>query len=156
MFLISKNASVTVSIVLAALFLAGIVCGAVMMPWLAGKLIDISDSIDDRTVTDAARTFVLVVAYLLLSCGALADVLLLCLLRTVRRGSVFSAKSVRLLRGIAFCCLAAGVLFAAIGKWFLLSFVVAFVAAFAGICLFVVKNVIEEATAIKSENDFTI
>ena len=40
--------------------------------------------------------------------------------------------------------------------YYLVALVLAFTAALLGLCLRVVKNVIEEATAIKSENDLTV
>ena len=49
-----------------------------------------------------------------------------------------------------------GVTFAAIGLYFFIGFVVSGLAFFLGLCLRVVKNVIEEATDIKSENDLTV
>jgi hypothetical protein len=48
------------------------------------------------------------------------------------------------------------VLFALLGWYFRLALAVGFVAVFVGLCLRVVKNVIEEATLIKSENDLTV
>ena len=38
----------------------------------------------------------------------------------------------------------------------IIGFVLAFVAILLGLCLRVVKNVIEEATEIKAENDLTV
>ena len=74
----------------------------------------------------------------------------------MRQGDVFTQKSVSAIRAISWCCIAAGILFAALIPWFLLAAAVAFVAAFVGLCLRVVKNAFEEATEIKSENDLTV
>ena len=47
-------------------------------------------------------------------------------------------------------------MFVLLGLYFPLSFAVAFVAVFVGLCLRVVKNVLEEAVVLKSENDLTV
>ena len=51
---------------------------------------------------------------------------------------------------------AIGVLFVVLGYYFKLAVVVAVAAIFLGLCLRVVKNVIEKATEIKAENDLTV
>lgn len=78
------------------------------------------------------------------------------LLRLVQKGQVFTAVSISSLRGISWCCVFAGLLFVLLGWYFPLSLAVGFVAVFVGLCLRVMKNVIEEATVIKSENDLTV
>ena len=57
---------------------------------------------------------------------------------------------------MSWCCFLLCLLFGILGIFFLLSFAVAFIAVFLGLCLRVVKNVIEEATQIKDENDLTV
>ena len=118
---------------------------------------DTPDNIGDRgSITDTGRIFVHIMAYVLLLVVALADVLSIRLLLRVRKGDVFTGKSVSLIRGISWCCILLCLAFLLLGIYFQLALIMAFLALFLGICLRVVKNVIEEATLIKSENDLTV
>ena len=157
MLKVSNKFSVNLSIVVAVLFLIVCVFGAFIMPTLANTLIDAKDSIGSRVdITHGGRIFVIVIAYFALFFLALADGLLLALLNRVKKALVFTEKSVSLIRGVSWCCVFIGMAFCLLGIYFQLAFFVAFFAAFLAICLRVVKNVIEQATIIKSENDLTV
>lgn len=157
MLKIKSNHSITISIVLSILFFIGCIVGAFIMPALTEMLINVTDNIGNRgEITEDGRALVLSLAYGVLAILMLADALLFALLLRVRSGLVFTQKSVALIRGVAWCCLLLGAVFSVLGIYFQLSFIVAFAAIFLGICLRVVKNVIEEATEIKSENDLTV
>lgn len=157
MLKIKSNHSITLSIILSVLFFVGCGVGVFYLPTLTEILIDVSDNIGNRgEITEGGRIFVLCLAYGILAILILANSLLFSLLLRVRAGLVFTEKSVALIRGVAWCCLLLGIVFGLLGIYFQLSFIVAFAAIFLGICLRVVKNVIEEATEIKSENDLTV
>ena len=79
------------------------------------------------------------------------------LLRIVRKGLVFTRESVKYLRTISWCCFAVAIIM--LCGWPFISYVLIFVAAaaaFFGLLMRVVKNVIDAACEIKDENDFTI
>jgi len=79
------------------------------------------------------------------------------LLRNIRKELVFFRKNVRYLRIISWCCFAVAVIM--LCGWPFISYVLIFVAAaaaFFGLLMRVVKNVIDAACEIKDENDFTI
>ncbi|WNX86425.1 DUF2975 domain-containing protein [Agathobaculum sp. NTUH-O15-33] len=78
------------------------------------------------------------------------------LLRNIGRGEVFVQTNVRCLRAISWCCIGAAAVLFASGFYDFLFFALSAMAAFVGLILRVVKNVIAEAVAIKAENDFTI
>jgi hypothetical protein len=78
------------------------------------------------------------------------------LLKNIRNERVFTVDNVRLLRVISWSCFGAAVLALAATKYYTLFIAVAGAAAFMGLILRVVKNVIEEAVVIKEENDYTI
>jgi hypothetical protein len=79
------------------------------------------------------------------------------LLVSIARGEVFTAKNVRALRVISWCCFGeALILAAAAWNFALLLFALSVAAAFIGLILRVVKNVIDAAVLIKTENDLTI
>ena len=96
------------------------------------------------------------VGYCVVLLAMLADYLLFRLLLLVRAGEVFTARAVSLIRGVSWCALAISLLFLLATSYFLIALALAFTAALLGLCLRVVKNVIEEATAIKAENDLTV
>ena len=157
MLKIKSNHSITLSIVLSVLFFLGCVVGAFIMPSLTEMLINITGNIGNRAeITNGGRILVLTLAYAVLAVLMLADALLFSLLLRVRSGLVFTRISVALIRGVSWCCFLLGTVFCGLGIYFQLAFIVAFAAIFLGLCLRVVKNVIEEATEIKSENDLTV
>ncbi|MCR5718670.1 MAG: DUF2975 domain-containing protein [Oscillospiraceae bacterium] len=89
-------------------------------------------------------------------CAMVCLVYLYRLLANIRKSEVFVHQNCKCLRIISWCCLLASVPFAVFGLWRFLSFVMAFTALFFGIILRVVKNVIEQAVALREENDYTI
>ena len=148
MLKIDNKISCHLTMALSVLFFAGlIVCGVGLVPYL--------NTVSD-TLEAGEKPVVIGIGYAVLVLAAAADALLFALLRRVQKEAVFTAESVALLRGISWCCVAAGALFVWLGCYFLLAYAVAFVAVLVGICLRVVKNVIAEATEIKSENDLTV
>lgn len=84
------------------------------------------------------------------------DIALFLLLHNIRRGQVFTDINVALMRLISWCCFAEAVIYAVFGCWYMTALLVAFVFVFGGVVVRVLKNVLEEATAIKAENDYTI
>jgi hypothetical protein len=80
-----------------------------------------------------------------------------CLLANIMKDAVFTEENVKALRLISWCCFAEAFILAATALYFApILLAVAVVAAFFGLILRVVKNVIDAAVALKSENDFTI
>lgn len=94
--------------------------------------------------------------YAAFSLGITACVLLLLLLRNVLRENVFCDRTVAYIRFISWLCFGAMALFYAVSYFHWRMIPVAFACMFLGLVLRVVKNVIEEATAIKNENDLTV
>lgn len=143
---ISKNASVTLSLICCIVGFLGLV----FLAWYFPHMIP-------ETASRAASVGILVLDYLLLVPVAVADGFLVKLLLLVRQRQVFTDQAVSCLRTISWCCFIEAGLFVATGVLFFgIDLVLAFVAGFLGLVLRVVKNVIEEAVALKAENDFTI
>lgn len=157
MLKISNKHSINLSIIISVLFFVICIAGAFIMPKLVPMLIDTPDNIGNRgDISLQGRTFVMVISYLLLTVFVAADALLFKLLLNVKKELVFTAQSVGLIRGVSWCCFAVCLLFCGLGFYFQLAFVVALMAVFLGLCLRVTKNVIAQATEIKSENDLTV
>lgn len=98
----------------------------------------------------------LIIFYVALVPAFVADVSLYLLLNNVKTEKIFTDSSVKYLRIISWCCFAECVVFFALGFYYYTAFLISFAAFFMGIILRVVKNVIEAAVEIKSENDYTI
>ena len=157
MMKISSKASTNLSIALSIVFFAAIVFGAFLMPYFVNMLVGTPEEIAQRPFFVAeGKNVILGLAYGVLAVAMIADALLFALLIRVRSEQVFTEKSVALIRGISWCAVAIGVLFFALGYYFKLAIVVGVAAVFLGLCLRVVKNVIETATEIKCENDLTV
>ena len=143
---ISKNASVTLSLICCVVGFLGLVFLAWYFPHLLPEAAD-----------RAASVGIMVLDYLLLVPVAVANGFLVKLLLLVRQHLVFTDGAVSCLRTISWCCFIEAGLFVVNGVLFFgIDLVLAFVAGFLGLVLRVVKNVIEEAVALKAENDFTI
>lgn len=82
------------------------------------------------------------------------------LLRNIKSGIVFDEQNVRLLRAISWCCFggaaACVVLGAAMAHALIAGSAAAAAAAFMGLLVRIIKNVFEQAIAMKSELDFTV
>lgn len=157
MFKISNKLSTRISIILAVIFLIGCIITAFFLPRITNVLINVDDGIGNRDeITEIGRIFVHILAYAVLLDVILADIMLLYLLMRVKNSLVFTEISVALIRGVSWCCMLLGLIFGLLGIYFQLAFIVAFAGIFLGICLRVTKNVIEQATIIKSENDLTV
>ena len=157
MLKISRKHSVYLSLCIAAVFFVLLLACAALLPLIVSPLVAYAnESSLLPPLFPASQAPMLILAYLVVATMMLADVLLVVLLLHVKREEVFCARAVSLIRRISWCCFLLGVWFAAIGVWFQLSLVAAVAALFLGLCLRVVKNVIEQAIAIKEENDFTV
>ena len=78
------------------------------------------------------------------------------LLRSLRRGEVFTEKNIGRLRGISWCCAAVAVVFLISMMFSLLFFIIAAAAAFMMLIVRIVKNIFQQAAEMKSDLDLTI
>lgn len=157
MLKISSKASVVVSIILSAVFFICCVVCAIILPDLLKIIFDLPDNIVIvNDISSGETTLIYILSYAVLTVAVAADILLFDLLINVNKGKIFTYKSISLIRGVSWCCFLLCVLFSVLGIYIHISLILAFAAAFLGISLRVVKNVIEEATIIKSENDLTV
>lgn len=69
---------------------------------------------------------------------------------------VFVTENAACLRKIAWCCFGVAAIWLVLMYWRFLAFFVAFIAAFAGLLLRVMKNMLEAAVKMREENDYTI
>ena len=80
------------------------------------------------------------------------------LLGNLRQGLVFTQENVRLLRIVSWCCVGAAIvcLLSLPWLWFLAVIVVAAAAGFMALIVRIVKNVFQQAIAMKDELDLTV
>ncbi len=157
MLKIPSKLSITISIGVSIAFFALCIGLGFYMPEFADLMIQAVNELGITHVSEGGEHYILGLAYVALVFIAVIDVLLFMLLQRVKSGNVFTAESVGLIRGISWGCYFVAGVFCGLAKYFtFVALLVAFVAAFLGLCLRVVKNVIEEATEIKSENDLTV
>ena len=90
-------------------------------------------------------TFIIAMLYVGMAIAAAVLVLLICLLRVCRKGSVFTPVSGRLVLAIAL-----------LGLVYRPALAITVVAVTMGLCFTVVSQVLREAAALKEENDGTI
>lgn len=155
MFKISKNLSVSITIVICIICLIAVAGLAVALPFITNDFL----RTEYPQIVEEHYVSILVTLYVALIPATAALISLLRLLSLVRRESVFTSEAVALLRMISWCCFAEIPVFAVCTVFFLffaVSLALAFAALFMGLILRVVKNVIEEAVALKNENDFTV
>lgn len=157
MLKIDRRISVTLSYIFCALAFLGVLALTAVLLFDTVLFSSLSDSAF-FTVQRGQGVWTYLLEYLILALVLFADICLMLLLNNVRSGKIFTDRSVQYLRMISWASLLAGT--AAVPLSFLLrlfSFLcLAFVGFFLGIVLRVVKNVIEEGTVIKEENDSTI
>ena len=156
MFRISRKTSVMLSTALSVVLFVGCLVCAFMLPTIVDLMIEPRDAVSATAVSATGKIVILALSYTALAVVICADVLMFLLLKNVRQSKVFTQPSVFLVRGVSWCCLLLSALFICLGFYFTLAFYVAFFIAFLALCLRVVKNVLEDATAIKSENDLTV
>ena len=157
MLKIPSKLSITISIAGSVAFFALCIGLGFYMPEFADLMIQAVNDLGITKVEGNDENIILGLAYVALVFITLIDILLFMLLLRVKAGKVFTAESVGLIRGISWgCYLVAGVFCGFSAYFTFVALLVAFVAAFLGLCLRVVKNVIEEATEIKAENDMTV
>ncbi len=77
-------------------------------------------------------------------------------LGNIRKGEIFVAANVKLIRLISWCSFGVAIAFAPATRFYLTAIIVFAAAAFFGLTLRVLKNVIEKAVEIREENDATI
>lgn len=157
MLRISNKASTVISIVFTFFMVGALIFLTWWLPDVVESALNMEDNLGNRSaITETGRLWVLIDAYAMVFVAYVAVGLLFFLLRAVLREAVFSKTATSLLSAVSWCAFVEGILFLPLGIYFQLAFAAAVAAFFIGLCLRVVKNVIEEAARIKAENDFTI
>jgi hypothetical protein len=146
----NPNKSVTASSVCTKIVIAAVICAAATAPFLVKSYV--AYTLKDPYVINP----LLVTIYACTVPALIALFSLDRLLANIKKKDVFTAKNVKHLRVISWCSFAVSFILFVSGFYYILFLLIAIAAAFFGLILRVVKNVIEQAVVIKDENDFTI
>jgi len=149
----SARRSTTLSIVVAWVALVlGVAAIPLLVPLLT--MADVGAIFGHSFVARAAAPL-----YICLACGIIAVIIVLRLLGDIRRGEVFTVANVRRLRLISYCgfvIFLACVVGAIVTRPWLIFIALGLVAAFLGLLMRVIKNVVDAARLLKEDADFTI
>lgn len=148
----NSNKSLKLSCICTRLVMILVIFGAAILPYL----MNVYKSIAIYYVREIQIVPFMVLLYLCCLPALVALFSLDKLLANIKKENVFINKNVSYLRIISWCCFTVAIFLALAGYFYFLFYLVAIVAAFIGLILRVVKNVIEQAVLIKAENDFTI
>lgn len=135
------------TVVFMALLVVVLLNGPKLVLWLTGF---------STSAMRADANLFLVTLYSGGAIGAALLVVLYMLLHNIGKGQVFVQRNVRYLRMISWCCFIGAAVAFASTFYYLPWGIVAIAAAFVGLVVRVVKNVIAEAILLKEENDYTI
>ena len=146
----NQDKSTTLSLICTRIIFAAVCIAAFFVPRITDFFIF------RGTVEAQGRTQVIGSIYICLAIGAVVMYFLDRLLANIRRGEIFIPGNVSLLRKISWACFIICIPCLVITLYCKIFFFIVLAAAFLGLVLRVVKNVIEQAVAIKEENDYTV
>ncbi len=143
--------SISLSKLFVVLFMCLLIAVAVSAPWLTEWFLNFS-----RADLQGSEPFFLTTIY---TGSVTTAVLLFCLYRLLRHiegGKVFIPENVECLRKISWSCFAGAFVCLFSVTYYLPWIFVAVAAAFMGLIVRVVKNVMAQAVALQNDADFTI
>ena len=145
MFRIPKRISIIITQIFTGVIFILLVSGAILLPRIIARYF--------------AAVHVLPCFIIFYAVIAVAFVLLFVLhifLNNIRREEIFIDQNVLYLRIISWLCVLECLIFLALAYYFFISFLLSFACLFLTAIIRVIKNVMEDATALKNENDYTI
>lgn len=143
--------SITLSKFCVLAFSAMLIGIALSAPWIVNRFLDFS-----RADLVGKENFFLSTIY---SGSIPAAVLLYCLYRllhSIEHEEVFISANVEYLRRISWCCFAGAIICFASTPYYFPWIFVAVAAAFMGLIVRVIKNIIAQAVELKKESEYTI
>jgi biotin transporter BioY len=159
----TKTKSAILSQVCTRVLIGIIIAAIIILPFLTKGFLGYyyGASLESRILNEGLPFTALHIAYICAyACFVFALIALFNLdrlLRNIRLDQVFLPENVKILRIISWCCFAIAIIM--ICGWPFIHYVLLYVAAaaaFFGLLMRVVKNVIDAACELKAENDYTI
>ena len=152
---ISRSASTMISLILAHALLSILLFFAVVMP-LVIEAAPIMMGVKAYFTEKGGDVVFWIWFYLLMVSGTACCVALIAILKRVQRELVFTDRTVALIRWLSWGCMFIAVTCLAVVYYFHMAYLLTLAAGFLGLCLRVVKNVLEHANELKDENDLTV
>ena len=153
----NRKRSVWLSITVCFLCVFVLTAGLLLGPWAAKVWFTVFRGFSPDG--ESLQKILTVFKWCFYPCAVFAYITLYSLLRLlfhIKNDDIFIVANVQYLRRISWCCLAVAIITFVGGLWYLPFLFVAFAAAFVGLLLRVVKNVMQNAAEIKTENELTI
>lgn len=153
----NRQKSATLSLAVCFFFTALLTAGLFLGPWAIKMWFQLYRGWEDGS--DGLRQLVKTFNCCFYPSAPLGFVTLYSLIKlllNIRNGEIFIISNVRYLRRISWCCFTVAIITTVGGVFYLPFFCIAIAAAFIGLLLRVVKNVMENAVELKAENELTI
>lgn len=145
MFKIPRNISILLTQIFTGVIFILLILGAIFLP----KIIEIYFS-------SVHVLPCLIIFYCVLAVAFVLVIVLHLFLNNIRLNKVFIDRNVFYLRLISWGCVLECLIFFILAQYFMISYILSFACLFLSAVIRVIKNVMEEATAIKNEHDYTI
>lgn len=153
----NRKRSVTLSIVVCFVFAVILTLGLFFGPWAVEKWFTIYRGWKESGL--ALKTMLIIFCACFYPSSVFAYITLYSLLKllfNIKRDEIFIIANAKYLRRISWCCFAVAVITLVGGVFYIPFSCIAIAAAFVGLMLRVVKNVMQNAVEIKAENELTI
>lgn len=153
----NRKRSVTLSIVVSFIFVGILTAALFVGPWFIKFWFSVYRgwNINGQAMKNMNTLF----ASCFYPCSVFAYVTLYSLLRllfNIKKDEIFIGSNIKYLRRISWCCFAVAIITLIGGMLYIPFLFVAVAAAFVGLMLRVVKNVMQNAVEINEENELTI
>lgn len=153
----NRKRSVTLSMVVCFIFVAILTAALFLGPWAVKTWFVVYRGW--APCGDAMRDMLTLFKACFYPCAVFAYITLYSLIKllfNIKSENIFIIENVKYLRRISWCCFAVAVITLIGGVFYIPFFAVAVAAAFVGLMLRVVKNVMQNAVEINAENELTI
>lgn len=144
-----KNHSLTFSLAFTTIFAIALAILTFGGPWVV-------EFICEKFNRDYLIKFLTVITYLAVPAGWGAIIILFRILTNVDKGEIFTESNSKCLTMLSWLCLYVGVLCGVATLEFFVFSLISISALFIGLIVRVVRNIINEASRIKEENDMTV
>lgn len=153
----NRKRSVTLSIVVCFVFVVLLTALLFLSPWLINVWFTVYRGWKESgaAIQDVSTLFI----GCFYPCAAFAYITLYSLLRllfNIKKDEIFISTNVKYLRRISWCCFAVAIITLIGGIFYVPFLLIAVAAAFMGLMLRIIKNVMQNAVEINEENELTI
>ena len=153
----NRNRSVTLSIVVCFIFVGILTAALFLGPWFVKTWFTVYRRWAENG--EALQNMSTLFAWCFYPCALFAYITLYSLIKllfNIKKDKIFINQNVKYLRCISWCCFAVAFITLIGGVFYVPFLFVATAAAFVGLMLRIIKNVMQNAVEINQENELTI